>query len=262
MNNESKKLEAVLKLVKIHKAFDTRQIHQGLSIHLEQNEILGLMGYSGTGKSLLLKMIVGLEKPDQGQILFENIALNELSERELYKIRQKMGYVFQNGALFDSLSVFENLAYPLKKHRNLDDKVIKEIVFQKLTSFGLEYAADLFPSALSGGMQKRIGLLRATILDPRLILFDEPAAGLDPMNIRRLIQNIRIMQQARAVSGIFVSHDFGIISALCDRVALLKNGNIYSLTSPREMRQSHDPIIRNFTDNHYENLAYEENISA
>jgi phospholipid/cholesterol/gamma-HCH transport system ATP-binding protein len=241
----------LLNLQGLRKSFEQYLVHRNVTFQVYRGEILGLMGSSGTGKSLLLKSIIGLEKPDDGKILFEGRDLTALTEHDLFEVRKRIGYVFQGGALFDSLSVSENLAYPLEKHTEKTPKEIQKIILERLAIFGLESSAHLYPSELSGGMQKRVGLLRATILDPELVLFDEPAAGLDPVNIRRLVRNIRLIRSRRSMTGIFVSHDFHIISAICDRLAILKDGSIYSVTSIPETRSSQDPVILDFTDTNY-----------
>jgi phospholipid/cholesterol/gamma-HCH transport system ATP-binding protein len=202
------------------------------------------MGTSGGGKSLILKSIVGLTKPDSGRILFRGADLTRLSERQLFSIRCQIGYVFQDGALFTSLSVEGNLSYPLKLHTNMNSDQIHETVNQRLEEFDLKGTNDLFPDELSGGMQKRIGLMRATMLHPRIALLDEPTAGLDPPHIKHLIEAAGHVKENQGLSGIFVTHDIDVAFAVSDRIAVLNNGVIHAVGTTDEMDRSMDPVVR------------------
>lgn len=235
----------VLEVNELHKAFGPKVVHRGVSFQLHQGEILGLWGGSGTGKSVILRSIIGLEKPDQGQIVFEKRDIARLSERELVPVRTKIGYVFQNGALFDSLSVEDNLAYPLREHTNLSEREIHAKVNSMLELIDMKGANHLFPAELSGGMQKRAGLARATILEPRVILFDEPTAGLDPVNTKRLIDNIKKLK-GKGITGIFVTHDIPSAFEISDRIAILYNGRIQVIDTVENMKKSQDPLVRSF----------------
>ncbi len=222
-------------------------MHQGVTFDLFKDEILGLFGGSGSGKSVILRSIIGLEQPDQGEIWFENQDLTKLSERELLKIRPHIGYVFQNGALFDSLTVGENLAYPLHEHTDLGETKIRERVQEMLKLIDMPEATELLPSQLSGGMQKRAGLARAIILNPKLILFDEPTAGLDPANTLRLLENIRTLKRTRGITGIFVTHDIPSAFDIANRIAILSEGKIPVLDTVDAIRKSKDPLVLQFT---------------
>ena len=235
----------VLKLQDIHKAFGEKKVHQGVSIDLKKGEILGLFGGSGTGKSVILRSIIGLEKPDRGAILFENQDLTKLNERQLMQVRQKIGYVFQNGALFDSLTVEENLAYPLREHTKLSESEIRRKVERMLGLIDMKGSNQLLPAELSGGMQKRAGLARATILEPHIILFDEPTAGLDPVNTKRLLDNIKTLKK-EGITGIFVTHDIPAAFEIADRIAILYNGKIYVNETVAELKKSKDPLVLSF----------------
>lgn len=229
----------------LHKAFAEKRVHRGVSFQLHQGEILGLFGGSGTGKSVILRSIIGLEKPDEGEIVFEGQDITKYDERELVDIRKKIGYVFQNGALFDSLTVEENLSYPLKEHTRLSAEEIRQRVNAMLELIDMKGANDLYPGELSGGMQKRAGLARATILEPRIILFDEPTAGLDPVNTKRLLENIQKLKQ-KGITGIFVTHDIPAALEISDRIAILYGGQIYVIDTVDKIVSSKDPLVRSF----------------
>ena len=239
------KPRSALQIRNIHKAFGEKRVHQGVFFDLIQGEILGLLGGSGTGKSVILRSIIGLEKPDQGEILFENINIVTLSEKDLIKVRTKIGYVFQNGALFDSLSVEENLSYPLQEHTDFDEVQIRKKVNQMLDLIDMKGSNSLFPNELSGGMQKRAGLARAMILEPEIILFDEPTAGLDPVNTRRLTNNIKNLK-SKGITGIFVTHDIPSAFEIADRIAILYNGKIHINDTVENIKKSQDPLVQSF----------------
>lgn len=238
-------MDAVLELRNIHKSFGKKSVHRGVSFSLRHNEILGLFGGSGTGKSVILRTIIGLERPDKGEVLFHGRPIHNLSERELYPLRTKISYVFQNGALFDSLSVEDNLAYPLREHTKLTPTQQLERVNKMLELVDMKGSNHLLPGALSGGMQKRAGFGRAMILEPEVVLFDEPTAGLDPTNTVRLIQNILRFKE-RGLTGIFVTHDIPSALALSDRIAILADGKIVVCDTPENLKRSNDPIVRSF----------------
>jgi phospholipid/cholesterol/gamma-HCH transport system ATP-binding protein len=235
----------ILDVRDLHKSFGPKVVHRGVSFQLHQGEIVGLLGGSGTGKSVILRSIIGLEKPDSGSILFDGKDIVQLSEQNLTGVRIKIGYVFQNGALFDSLTVEENLAYPLKEHTQLSETEIHAKVNQMLEVIDMRGSNSLYPSELSGGMQKRAGLARATIIGPQVILFDEPTAGLDPINTHRLIQNIKKLK-SQGITGIFVTHDLPAAFEICDRLAILYQGKIYAIDTVENIRASRDPLVRRF----------------
>ncbi len=216
---------SVIDVIDFHKSFDDKKVHQGVNFYVRKGECLGLIGGSGTGKSVLLRSLVGLEKPDQGKIIINGIDIAPMKESELNEIRKKVAYVFQDGALFDSMTVFENLAYPLREHFNLSEKEIGQKIRQQLEEFGLPHAEHLFPGNLSGGMQKRVGLARAMMMGPSVVLYDEPTAGLDPYNTKRIQESILALK-AKGVTSILVTHDMPTVYAVCDKVALLQNGKI------------------------------------
>ena len=238
-----------LQVKNLHKTFGDKKVHQGITFDLKKGEILGLFGGSGTGKSVVLRSIIGLEKPDKGEIFFKNQDITRLNERQLTPVRTQISYVFQNGALFDSLTVEENLAYPLREHTQLSEDKIKQKVNEMLELIDMKGSNKLLPAELSGGMQKRAGLARATIIDPSIILFDEPTAGLDPVNTKRLIANILVLKK-RGITGIFVTHDIPSAFELADRIAILVEGKIHVIDTPENLSRSNDPLVRSFVSGH------------
>lgn len=221
----SDKKIGVIEVIDFHKSFRGRKIHQGVSFYVRKGECLGLIGGSGAGKSVLLRSLVGLEKPDQGNILIDGIDIAKMTESELIEIRKKVAYAFQGGALFDSMTVYENLAYPLREHFTFTEDEIKQKIHDQLKEFGLPGSENLFPGNLSGGMQKRVGLARAMMMHPEVVLYDEPTAGLDPYNTKRIQESI-LSLKAKSVTSILVTHDMPTVYAVCDKVALLQNGRI------------------------------------
>ena len=244
MNPGSEKI--ALSLKDIHKSFGEKAVHKGVSFDLYEGEILGLFGGSGTGKSVILRSIIGLETPDSGEIIFKGKNLVKMDERSLFNVRTQISYVFQNGALFDSLTVEENLAYPLKAHTQLTPKQIDEKITHILAMIDMPNARNLMPNELSGGMQKRIGFARAIILEPEIVLFDEPTAGLDPVNTKRLLANILSFKK-NGMTGIFVTHDIPAAFEICDRIAILNEGKIERIMSVKEIQTSNDPLVKSFT---------------
>lgn len=239
----------------IYKSFDGKAVLKGLSLEVPYGELIGVFGRSGAGKSLLLRMAVGLELPDRGHIWFEGSDLATLDERDFFEVRCKISYVFQNGALFDSMTVEENLAFPLRlRHPEWNEERVLERVEERLALVGLQGTNALFPEELSGGMQKRVGLLRATMLDPTITLFDEPTAGLDPMNVRVFSQNVLQLKKTKTVTGLFVTHDIQCALAICDRIAILSEGRIYALETVDAIQRSTDPVILSFIDTDYAEL--------
>lgn len=237
--------DVALELRGLQKSFGEKHVHRGVSFKLRKKEIIGLFGGSGSGKSVILRSIIGLEKPDEGQILFENQDLTSLTERQLLPVRTKIGFVFQNGALFDSLTVEENIAYPLREHTHLSEEEIKTRVNKMLDLIDMKDTNHLLPNELSGGMQKRAGLARATILNPEIILFDEPTAGLDPVNTKRLLENVKSLKK-NGITGIFVTHDIPSAFEIADRIAILYNGKIQVLDTVERIKASDDPLVQSF----------------
>lgn len=220
------KPQGFIEVIDFHKSFAEKKVHDGVSFYVRKGECLGLIGGSGTGKSVLLRSLVGLEKPDHGQILIDGEDIVPKKEFDLTEVRKKVAYAFQDGALFDSMTVFENLAYPLREHFNLSEEEIALQIRNQLAEFGLDAKTEkLYPGSLSGGMQKRVGLARAMMMHPQVVLYDEPTAGLDPYNTKRIQESI-LKLKAKGVTSILVTHDMPTVYAVCDKVALLLNGRI------------------------------------
>ncbi len=218
------------------KSFDDRAVHKDVTFDVIEGECLGLVGGSGIGKSVVLRSLIGLEKGDGGEIWIEGEEISKLKERDLVEIRKKVAYVFQNGALFDSMSVYENLAYPLREHTNYDEKEIKRRVRNQLEEFGLGDAIKKLPAELSGGMQKRVGLARSLMIGPKVILYDEPTAGLDPYNTLK-IQEMVLALKKKGVTSVFVTHDMPTAIAVCDRFCLLANGVVADVSMANAIKK-------------------------
>lgn len=237
--------EAILTLKNIHKSFGNNYIHRGIDLSLHRGESLGLLGGSGTGKSALLRSIIGLEGIDKGEIFFENTRIDNLTENQLIPFRIKISYSFQSGALFDSINVFENIAYPLFEHTIYSFNQIKDKVADMLKLIDLEGREEIMPSDLSGGMQKRVGMARSMILNPEIILYDEPTAGLDPANTLNVISLMQKLKK-KGLASIFVTHDIPSAIMLCDRIVVLHEGKIVFNDTPLKFQNSEDPIVRKF----------------
>jgi phospholipid/cholesterol/gamma-HCH transport system ATP-binding protein len=235
----------ILEVNNIHKSFEDKHIHRGVSFQLKEGETIGLLGRSGTGKSVLLRSLIGLEHIDEGEIKFHQTRIDTLTETQLYPVRTKISYAFQNGALFDSINVFENIAYPLFEHTKLSEDEIENRVLDILKIINMEDAYHLMPSDLSGGMQKRVGLARAMALRPEILLYDEPTAGLDPMNVEMVLEVMARFKE-QGLSGIFVTHDIPAAKRICDRLLILKEGRIGFNGTVKEFENSTDPFIQSF----------------
>lgn len=240
--------EALIQIQGVYKSFGIQQVHRGINLEIQAGEVITILGGSGTGKSVLLKEIVGLIKPDSGSIVLFGKDIIPLSEKELFEVRQNVGVVFQSAALFDSLSVYDNVAYPLSEVRGRPSEEVRPRVLERLRWVGLEGAEAKYPIELSGGMQKRVGLARAMILDPKVILFDEPTTGLDPSNVRNINELIVRLNQEHGITAVIVTHDIASAEAVSHRWALLKDGRVEAIGSPQELKGSPDPYVRGFIE--------------
>jgi phospholipid/cholesterol/gamma-HCH transport system ATP-binding protein len=225
-----------------------RTILDGVSLRFERGRVVALIGGSGSGKTTILRLIGGLLRPRAGTVTFEGQVLHTLSRDGLYAARRRMGLLYQFGALFTDLSVFENVAFPLREHTELPEHLIRDLVLLKLNAVGLRGVAHYQTSQLSGGMARRVALARAIALDPPLIMYDEPFAGLDPISLATVAQLIRQLNDALHVASILVSHDIKDAFAIADYVYLLAAGRIAAQGTPDEMRASTDPTVRQFLD--------------
>lgn len=240
---------AVIEVNNFKKSFGSKVIHEDITFYVKKGECLGLVGGSGTGKSVLLRSLIGLEKCDAGSIKINDLEVVRNSEAEWLEIRKNVGYAFQGGALFDSMTVFENLAYPLLEHSNLNTAQIKEKIFKQLIEFGLHDCDNLYPGELSGGMQKRVGLARAMMLEPEIILYDEPTAGLDPYNTKK-IQDLILRLKLKGVTSILVTHDMPTAFAVCDKFAFLKDKTIIEQGTIEQLKNRPDGLINQFIEGH------------
>lgn len=227
------------------KSFGGKPVHRGVTFFVRQGECLGLIGGSGVGKSVILRSLIGLETPDSGRIVIAGQEVTGRRERDLSEIRRKVAYVFQGGALFDSMTVYENLAYPLREHTPLSEGQIRDRIHAQLEEFGLIDAVNTYPANLSGGMQKRVGLARAMMLNPDVILYDEPTAGLDPYNTKK-IQELILRLKARGVTSILVTHDMPTAFAVCDKLAFLQNGRIAAQGTMEQIEKDNKGLINGF----------------
>jgi phospholipid/cholesterol/gamma-HCH transport system ATP-binding protein len=235
---------AFLEIKNFQKSFGNKVVHKNVTFSVDKGECVGLIGGSGVGKSVILRSVIGLEKPDSGQIWIAGKEVSQLSESELIPIRKKVAYAFQGGALFDSMTVFQNLAYPLREHTKLNSQEIKQRIFAILNDFGLQGNEGVFPSQLSGGMQKRVGLARAMMLNPEVLLYDEPTAGLDPFNTKK-IQELILKLKTKNVTSILVTHDMPTAFAVCDRLVYIQGGEVvFNGTLDEVDKDSHGTIAK------------------
>jgi phospholipid/cholesterol/gamma-HCH transport system ATP-binding protein len=230
----------------LHFAYGDRPILQGVSLEVPRGKITALMGASGGGKTTVLRLIGGQYKAQSGSLLFDGQEVSQLSHAQLYAARRRMGMLFQFGALFTDISVFDNVAFPLREHTDLPEAMVRDIVLMKLQAVGLRGARDLLPSEISGGMARRVALARAIALDPELVMYDEPFAGLDPISLGTAARLIRQLNDALGLTSIIVSHDLDETFAIADQVIVLANGRIAAQGTPDEVRQSRDPLVHQF----------------
>lgn len=232
----------------IQKSFAGRVVLRDIDLRLVPGEIVTILGGSGTGKSVLLKHLIGLLRPDRGQVLVEGRDVTGISEAEWVEVRKAFGYVFQGAALFDSLSVFENVAYPLREHQYASGEELERRVSDCLEAVGLSGVEAQMPAELSGGMRKRVGVARAIAMEPDVILYDEPTTGLDPGNSRRIGELVLRLRKRLGAASVIVTHDLALCDAVSDRVALLADGRFVIECAPEELRSSSDSAVREFLE--------------
>jgi phospholipid/cholesterol/gamma-HCH transport system ATP-binding protein len=234
-----------IRLDNVSKAFGARAVLQSLTLTVPAGKAYCILGRSGTGKSVTLKHIVGLVQPDEGRILVEGEDITPLSRADLARVRKRMGFLFQNAALFDSITVGENVAFPLRRHTRLADAEVRRRAREKLAQVGLEAAYDQMPGELSGGMRKRAGLARAMALDPSILLVDEPSAGLDPITSRE-IDELLLAQRRAGTTLLVVTHNIPSARLLGDRLIVLHEGRIVAEGTSGELERSPEPLVREF----------------
>ena len=237
---------AMIEIVDVHKSFGKLQVLRGLSLSVEKGESMTVIGGSGSGKSVLLKHIIGLLFPDRGRVFVDGQQLNELDEYGLNELRKKFGMLFQGAALFDSLTVWENVGFGLKQHTKMSDQQIRQIATEKLALVGLKDVEDKMPSELSGGMKKRVGLARAIAMDAAIILYDEPTTGLDPITADAINDLIVDLKKKLGVTSVAITHDMQSAYKISDRIAMLYKGEIQEIGTPEQIKSTANPIVRQF----------------
>jgi phospholipid/cholesterol/gamma-HCH transport system ATP-binding protein len=242
----------MIKITNLEKSFDGQKVLDGINLSVAEKEIVAIMGKSGGGKSVLLKHIIGILKPDRGSVLLDGIDITTLRGRGLDKIREKFGVLFQGGALFDSLTVYQNIAFPLRERTKLSKNEIRERVIKALGDVGLKGAGRKYPAEISGGMRKRAALARALITEPKIVFFDEPTTGLDPVIVGSIHRLIIDAHKKYGFTGLIISHEIPGIFEVADKVALLHNGVIVEIGTPKEIQNSTNPIVKQFITGSHE----------
>ena len=233
-------------MVNLHKSFAEHEVLSGVHLEIRQGESMVVIGGSGTGKTVLIRCIIGLVQPDEGEIYVDGTEITSLNEREMNEIRKRFGMLFQGGALFDSLTVWENVGFGLRQHTRLREEEIRRIVSEKLGLLGLRNIEDLMPAELSGGMKKRVSLARAIAMEPEILLYDEPTTGIDPMMADAINELIIRMREKLNVTSIAITHDMTSAYKIADRIAMLYQGKIIEVGTPEEIKSSRSPIVQQF----------------
>ncbi len=239
-------LDAVISLRGVTKTFGSHTVLKDISFDIPRGQITAVMGPSGTGKSVLLKNIIGLLRPDAGEIWVEGEETVAMGERDLYRVRRKFGVLFQDGALFGSMTMFDNMAFPLREHTRKTEKEIREIVLAKADMVGMLDHMKKYPGEVSGGMKKRAGLARALAMDPEIILFDEPDSGLDPVRVSYLDELVKKIQEETGATFVIITHNIASVMRTSDFIAVLYRAGLVKFASKEDMRTTSDPIIRQF----------------
>ncbi len=237
-----------MRVVELHRSFGPLQVLRGVSIDFQRGRTTVVLGPSGCGKSVLLRHLVGLERPDAGEVWFGDTRIDTLPERSLAPLRLQIGFLFQQSALFDSLTVFENLAFPLREHRLASGRALVERVEHVLRLVGLPEKRDRMPAELSGGQRKRVALARAIVLQPAVVLYDEPTTGLDPIRSDIINELILKLQEELHITSIVVTHDLASAFKVADRMVMLHEGRVLLQGPPEEFRESRDPVVRRFLE--------------
>jgi phospholipid/cholesterol/gamma-HCH transport system ATP-binding protein len=239
-------MDNLLEVNDLHHSYGTREVLKGINLTIPRGKVVGIMGASGSGKSTLLRHFSGQLHPSRGNVKFMGKVLHELSNKELYKIRLKMGMMFQVSGLFTDLSVYDNMAFPLRENTNLPEEIIRDLVLMKLQAVGLRNVHTLMPSQLSGGMQRRVAMARATATDPAMIIYDEPFAGLDPISLSTIANLIRKLNDALGISSVVVTYDLAESLKIVDYIYFIHDGVVVAKGETGEMIGSQDPFVRQF----------------
>jgi phospholipid/cholesterol/gamma-HCH transport system ATP-binding protein len=242
------KTDAFIAFKDVHKAFDGPPVLDGLSLEIKRGDTTVILGPSGAGKSVMLKLMIGLLRPDRGEVYFADNRVNEWSEQDWGSVRSRIGFLFQHGALFDSMSVLENVAFPLREHTELDGVERRYRVREMLALLGVDELIDRLPAELSGGQQKRVALARAVVLRPECMLYDEPTTGLDPIRSDVVAKLIHMLRRELQPTSVVVTHDIPLAFKVADRIMLLRDGRVHLAGAPNVFKESDDPIVRSFLD--------------
>jgi phospholipid/cholesterol/gamma-HCH transport system ATP-binding protein len=238
--------DAVVDVRGVSYGFGTHEIFSGLDLTVRRGRITAIMGPSGTGKTTLLRLITAQIFADRGRVTVFGQDLAAIGQREIYALRRRMGMLFQNGALLTDMDVFENVAFPVREHTDLPETLIRKLVLTKLQAVGLRGAAQLMPAELSGGMARRVALARAIVMDPEVLIYDEPFVGLDPISLGVILRLIKRMNEALGITSIVVSHDVQELSTIADDSYLLEGGTMAAHGTPQELRASDSAVVRQF----------------
>lgn len=252
MSMESKNHTPAIRVRGLSKSFGAQRVLDRIDLEVGGGETLTVLGRSGAGKSVMLKLLIGLQKPDSGEIEIDGEEMTAMRLDDLNRIRRRVGFLFQNAALYDSLTVEENVAFPLRRHTKLTNSELRDRVSELLSRVGMAEDARKMPADVSGGMKKRVGLARALALDPEILLLDEPTAGLDPITASEIIELIRELQRERNISSIVVTHDMRSVEDVADRVAMLNEGRILIEGTLGDLKQSDHPLVSAFIHKHKE----------
>lgn len=246
MDDTRQPSDALIEIRGLHFSRGARRIFDGVDIDIAPGQVTAIMGPSGTGKTTLLRLIGGQLRPERGSVRVDGVDVHKLGRKALYQLRRRMGMLFQSGALFTDLSVFENVAFPLREHTRLPEPLIRQLVLMKLEAVGLRGARDLQPSQLSGGMSRRVALARAIALDPMMVMYDEPFSGQDPISMGVLVQLIRKLNDALGLTSVVVSHDVQEVAAIADRIYLISEGKVVQAGTPQELFDSDSAWAQQF----------------
>ena len=250
--------EPMISVIGLHKSFGENKVLTGVDLEVVRGESLVVMGGSGAGKSVFLKHLIGLLQPDEGHVVVDGVDLTMAPPETALKLRKRFGMSFQEGALFDSMTVFDNIAFPIRRHTRKPPREIAERVRKCLSLVRLQEIDDKLPAALSGGMRRRVGFARAIALEPEILLFDEPTTGLDPINTAAIAQVINQLREELAVTVVTITHNMSLADRIADRIAMIRHGRIIALADPESFASSKDPWIRAFLESEVPEQAEEE----
>lgn len=236
----------MIKVVNLWKKFDGLEVLKGIDLEIHPGETFVIIGQSGCGKSVFLKLLIGLLRPEEGEIYIDGMEMSQLDGKQLQEVRMKFGMVFQNSALFDSLNVYENVSFGLSQHTSLAEELIEERVKKCLSLVGLEGIEEKMPAELSGGMRKRVAIARAIALNPKIILYDEPTSGLDPVVASAINSLINKLKREIKATSVVVTHDMKSAYQIADRIGMLYQGKIIQMGTPQEIESSQNPVVKQF----------------